>query len=232
MTEKTTIVAHLGESAVLLPQLLSRALDANERAKLRMTVLQDALAHAEQPSAPVRKLQSEGRAFGLDDVALDGTVSSARLINGKHLALPGGRALIQGLCQDIKLMVEPLKTGDPKTAKSFSERLDAVDGELSSLADDVVPRDLVASITSARREGRDTAHLLVMDLHRAINRLSAKTAVEILAGASVHGLEVSYWPKVGGPPCGVSIGTCHPAFGHPGVGYFSDTKRRCAHHPE
>ena len=38
MTEKTAIVAHLGERAVLLPQLLSRALDANERAKLRMTL--------------------------------------------------------------------------------------------------------------------------------------------------------------------------------------------------
>jgi uncharacterized protein Yka (UPF0111/DUF47 family) len=217
MTEKTAIIAHLGESAVLLPQLLSRALDANERAKLRMTVLQDALAHAEQPSAPVRKLQSEGRAFGLDDVALDATVSSARLIDGKHLALPGGRALIQGLCQDIKLMVEPLKTGDPKTAKSFSERLDAVDGELSSLADDVVPRDLVASITSARREGRDTAHLLVMDLHRAINRLSTKTAVEILAGASVHGLEVSDRPKVEAFMRGLNR-TRHLAFGHPGLG--------------
>jgi hypothetical protein len=32
MTEKTTIVAHLDERPVLLPQLLSRALDANERA--------------------------------------------------------------------------------------------------------------------------------------------------------------------------------------------------------
>jgi hypothetical protein len=38
MTKKTAIVAHLGESAVLLPQLLSWALDANDRAKLRMTV--------------------------------------------------------------------------------------------------------------------------------------------------------------------------------------------------
>ena len=89
MTRKTTIVAHLGEGAVLLPQLLSRALDANDRAKLRMTVLQDALAHAEQPSVPIRKLQSEGRTLGLDNIALDGTVSGARLIDGKTLALPG-----------------------------------------------------------------------------------------------------------------------------------------------
>ena len=217
MTEKTAIVAHLGESGVLLPQLLSRALDANDRAKLRMTVLQDALAHAEHPSAPARKLQSEGRVLGLDDIALDATVSGARLIDGEHLALPGGKALIQGLCQDIKLMVEPLKTGDPKTAKSFSERLDAVDGELSSSADDVVPCELVGSITSARREGRDTAHLLVMDLHRAINRLSAKTAVETLAGASVHGLKASDRPKVEAFMRGLNR-THHLAFGHPGLG--------------
>ena len=217
MTEKTAIVAHLGESAVLLPQLLSRALDANERAKLRMTVLQDALAHAEQPSAPVPKLQREGRVLGLDDVALDATVSGAHLIDGKQMALPGGRTLIEGLCQDIKLMVEPLKTDDPETAKGFFERVDAVGGELSSLANDVIPRDLVGSITSARREGRDTAHLLVMDLHRAINRLSAKTAVETLAGASVHGLEASDRPKVKAFMRGLNR-TRHLAFGHPGLG--------------
>ena len=217
MTQKTTIVAHLGEGAVLLPQLLSRALDANDRAKLRMTVLQDALAHAEQPSAPIRKLQSEGRTLGLDNIALDGTISGARLIDGKTLALPGGKALIQGLCRDIKLMVEPLKTGDPNAAKGFSERIAAVDGELSSLADDVVPRSLIGSITSARREGGDTAHFLIMDLHRAINRLSAKTAVEILAGASVHGLEASDRPKVEAFMRGLNR-TRHLAFGHPGLG--------------
>jgi len=217
MTQKTTIVAHLGESAVLLPQLLSRALDANDRAKLRMTVLQDALAHAEQPSAPIRMLQGEGRTLGLDNIAFDGTISGARLIDGKTLALPGGKALIEGLCQDIKLMVEPLKSGDPHAAKGFSERIQAVDGELSSLADDVVPRSLIGSITSARREGGDTAHRLVMDLHRAINRLSAKTAVETLAGASVHGLEASDRPKVEAFMRGLNR-TRFLAFGHPGLG--------------
>jgi uncharacterized protein Yka (UPF0111/DUF47 family) len=217
MTQKTTIVAHLGESAVLLPQLLSRALDANDRAKLRMTVLQDALAHAEQPSAPIHMIQSEGRTLGLDNIAFDGTISGARLIDGKTLALPGGKALIEGLCQDIKLMVEPLKSGDPHAAKAFSERIQAVDGELSSLADDVVPRSLIGSITSARREGGDTAHRLVMDLHRAINRLSAKTAVETLAGASVHGLEASDRPKVEAFMRGLNR-TRFLAFGHPGLG--------------
>ena len=217
MTEKTAIVAHLGESAVLLPQLLSRALDANERAKVRMTVLQYALAHAEQPSAPARKLQSQGRVLGMDDVALDATVSGARLIDSKQMALPGGRTLIEGLCQDIKLMVEPLKTGDPETAKGFFERVDAVGGELSSLANDVVPRDLIGLVTSAKREGRDTAHLLVMDLHRAINRLSAETAVETLAGASVHGLNASDRPKVEAFMRGLNR-TRHLAFGHPGLG--------------
>ena len=172
------------------------------------------------PNSPllrIRKLQSEGRTLGLDNIALDGTISGARLIDGKTLALPGGKALIQGLCRDIKLMVEPLKTGDPNAAKGFSERIAAVDGELSSLADDVVPRSLIGSITSARREGGDTAHLLIMDLHRAINRLSAKTAVEILAGASVHGLEASDRPKVEAFMRGLNR-TRHLAFGHPGLG--------------
>ena len=51
MTGKTAIVQSLGETAVLLPALLSQALSANERAKLRMTVLQDALAYARNPAS-------------------------------------------------------------------------------------------------------------------------------------------------------------------------------------
>jgi uncharacterized protein Yka (UPF0111/DUF47 family) len=217
MTEKTSIVAHLGESAVFLPQLLSRALDANDRVKLRMTVLQDALAHAEQPSGPIRKLQSKGHPPGLDSIALEGTINGARLIDGKTLALPGGKALIEGLCGDIKLMVEPLKAGDAHAATGFSKRVAALDEELSSLADDVVPRSLIGTITSAQRAGGDTAHLLVMDLHRAINSLFARTAVEILAGASVHGLEAFDRPKVEGFMRGLNR-TRHLAFGHPGLG--------------
>ena len=80
---------------------------------------------------------------------------------------------------------------------------------------DVVPRALIDSITTASGLG-DSAHMLVMDLHRAINRLSAKTAVETLAGAAVHGLDASDRPRMEAFMRGVNR-TRHLAFGHPGL---------------
>lgn len=35
-------------------------------------------------------------------------------------------------------------------------------------------------------------HLLIMDLHRALNQLEAESAVETVAGASVHHIKAGY----------------------------------------
>jgi len=46
MSSKGQILERLGEHAVLLPELIGAGLAANDRAKLRLTMLQEALAHA------------------------------------------------------------------------------------------------------------------------------------------------------------------------------------------
>ena len=56
---------------------------------------------------------------------------------------------------------------------------------------DSVSHREVADLASVRREGRDTLHLLVMDLHKALNEVSAATAVETIDGAHVHALNDS-----------------------------------------
>ena len=53
--------------------------------------------------------------------------------------------------------------------------------------DDIVEDAVLAALTSARRDGPDSDHLLIMDLHRAINRLAAETAAETVDGARAHG---------------------------------------------
>ena len=44
MTEKIQIVEQLGEQGILLPGLLGKALQANDRIKLRFSLLQEAIA--------------------------------------------------------------------------------------------------------------------------------------------------------------------------------------------
>ena len=65
MTEKSAIVQLLGERAVLLPLLLADAVTANDRLKLRLTMLQEAVSHARHPEQKPRSFDSERRAAGV-----------------------------------------------------------------------------------------------------------------------------------------------------------------------
>ena len=59
MTEKSAIVQLLGERAVLLPLLLADAVTANDRLKLRLTMLQEAVG-ADRIAAPGAKMLVAG----------------------------------------------------------------------------------------------------------------------------------------------------------------------------
>jgi len=75
----------------------------------------------------------------------------------------------------------------------------------------------IPSMTSARRETGDSVHLLVMDMHQAINRLTAATAPETIDGAKVHCAEPEDRPRIKAFMSGVNR-TKALAFGHPGLG--------------
>ena len=79
MTAKVQIVEHLGEAQVLLPELLAAALERNDRAKVRMTLLQEAAAHAQNPASPPQTLDAERRAAGLDQPVFAATVRTRAL---------------------------------------------------------------------------------------------------------------------------------------------------------
>ncbi|MGI6245006.1 MAG: hypothetical protein ACOYJQ_04480 [Pseudochelatococcus sp.] len=215
MTVKTGIVEHLGEKAVLVPDLLTAALQANDRAKLRMTVLQEAVAHARHPETGVRSLAGEFRAAGLDDSLFEESVREARLLPGGAVLVPGAAQLVAGLHADIGEMIAPLDAVGDAATEGFAARLGQL--RLGDLSGDHVGDAEIALLTSAQREGGDTAHLLVMDLHKALNRLSAEIAVETLAGAHVLHIAPEDRPRIRAFMRGVDR-TRGLAFGHPGLG--------------
>jgi hypothetical protein len=102
MSSKSQILERLGESAVLLPELIGTSLMANERAKFRLTMLQEALAHARNPAAPLRDLSAERRQAGLDDARFDAAATGAQAMGAGRFAIPGSRLLIEGLFDDSK----------------------------------------------------------------------------------------------------------------------------------
>lgn len=212
---KSAIVERLGEAAVLLPNQIVAALAANDRAKLRLTLLQDAAIRARTPGSPAPDLSGERRAVELEDPAFDATVAGARPADETHLAIPGAARLVEGLASDIGAMIGPVRTVDAAEADRFTARLAAL-STIHPITDDIVSDATIAGMTSASRDGPDSDHLLIMDLHRTINRIAAATAVETLDGARAHGLDDRDRRRVKAFMRGLNR-TRGLAFGHPGL---------------
>ena len=217
MTTKNEIIERLGETAVLLPSLIGEALAANDRIKLRLTLLQEAAAQAQAPTREARNFNAERRAADLIDPALDALVTGARPTGPGRLLIPGVRTLLGGLDSDLAQMLAPLAATDAEASRPFVDRIRAAQAAVPAADGDQIDMRAIDMLTSARRDEPDGIHLLVMDLHKALNRLAAETAVEILDGAHVHSLNERDRQAVKAFMRGLNR-TTPLAFGHPGLG--------------
>lgn len=217
MTAKIEIVQKLGEQALLLPGLLADALAANDRLKLWLTLLQEAVAHSRQPEARLRNFEVERRAAGLADPQYDAVVAGARALSGDRILVPGVQELLKGIAADLATMLAPLKANDAATSRPFDDRLAALVASMPAAEDDELAVHEIDRMTSARRGGADSVHLLVMDAHRAINALAAETAVETIDGARVHHVTDADRACIKAFMAGLNR-TAGLAFGHPGLG--------------
>lgn len=216
MTAKLDIVERLGEHAVLLPGLIAKGLAANDRLKLRLSLLQEAAMQARAPSIAPRRFEEERRSAGLEDPVFDRLVADAREIEPGRLHLPGVTALLAGVSDDLGAMLEPLTAGGSGSADDLAGRLTRLTADLPETGDDMLTPGAIEALAAASRDGRDTVHLLVMDLHKALNRLAAETAAEELDGARVHGLDDMGRAAVRAFMRGLNR-TKPLAFGHPGL---------------
>jgi uncharacterized protein Yka (UPF0111/DUF47 family) len=216
MSAKAEIVERLGEGAVLLPTLIEEGLAANDRLKIRLTLLQEAAAQASQAGRPRPSLERERRSVGLTEPVFDATVSGARRIDADTFLAPGAEPLAAGLARDLTAMMRPIAVADADAAAPLKARLNAVIGALPSFKGDCVGRAEVAALASARRGGNDSLHLLVMDLHKELNRIASAAAVEQIEGARVHGLNDADRARVSAFMRGLRR-TARLAFGHPGL---------------
>jgi uncharacterized protein Yka (UPF0111/DUF47 family) len=213
MTEKSKIAEVLEERSLLLPDLIDRALAANARVKFAFTWLQAARAQAEAPGAPLPDLAAERRAAGIGDASLDAGCAAAHR-NGEYYVIPGAKKLFAAIADDLDAMLAPVAAAGQ--AGSFQPRRAAL-GQIPDLAGDRVPLDLISAATRARREAGDSMHLLVMDLHKAINRLQADLAEEVIDGARVYRLAEEDRPLIRAFMRGLNR-TAPLKFDHPGLG--------------
>lgn len=232
--EKTGVLASLGQNRLLLPIRVKAALHANDQIKLLLTLLQCACADSSD-SANIPDFSRELASAGLDQPWLrDLPAKASRLDNRSHIPeLPQVSELLQSALQT---MARPLLTTaadassgtdtdsatdsatDTETgaATDFSSRYEHWQQVLQQLTDDSLDSGQLDALTHGRRERGDSLHLLVMDLHRALNQLAAGLASENIDGAHVWQIDAGDRPRIRAFMAGLNR-TAPLKFNHPGL---------------
>ena len=215
-TTKREMVGELGERSLLLPALLNRALEANDRAKYLLSLLQTARARADAPDGPFPSLRDERLSAGIVDPAFDRTVEGARRAGTAGLYdIPEAGRIHKELVDAVAEMLAPLATAGVVDAPEAA-RLDALSGRSPDLTNDRIPGHFIDQLTATRPSGGDSMHLLIMDAHRALNRLQAQIATSTVEGAAVYGLSGDDHGLVAAFMAGVHS-TARLKFDHPGL---------------
>ena len=192
MTSKASIVASLGERKLALPRMVNEALGANDRIKYLFTVLQAARHQADDPLATPPKLRSERLQAGIDDVTLDEVPGEAQRLDPDTYRVPSLPRILDMIRHDLSVMLQAIVAGeDELTADertSFEQRASGVLPDPEQAESELIRGSTVDLLTRAHRDKGDSAHLLVMDMHKALNRLQLAVAGETLDGAAVYEL--------------------------------------------
>lgn len=220
---KSKIVDELGETSLLLPDYINRALAANERAKYGLTLFQTARAAADNPGAGVSELRLERQALGVADATFDEVVPKSRHAGGGRYDIPHAVRLRALIVDAIEEMITPFRiavTAGAWTGGSPDDYLARVASLLAgspSLADGLVPGADIDAMTRADRARGDSLHLVVMDVHKALTRLQARIAQESIEGARVYGIEDADRPLIKAFMSALNA-TAPLKFEHPGLG--------------
>ncbi|MGE0285378.1 MAG: hypothetical protein AB7I42_04235 [Bradyrhizobium sp.] len=185
---KTVIVRELGQSDILLPSLVAEGLAANDRIKLRLSALQAAAQHAREPARAVSDLTVESRAAGIAPAALVTLIGGAHSTGEGRITAPGLAPLLKEIDADAEAMIRAVAAGDHADGEEFLARLASLRtaGHLEATAEIETAR--IGRLTGVAQEGTDSLHRLVMDLHKALNRLAANRSEEVIAGAHAFGI--------------------------------------------
>src|SRR6185369_9564464 len=216
MSEKTRIVSALGEQRLLLPFLLNEALSANDRAKYRLTLLQTAKARVDSPDGAFSDLRTERLACGIADAAYDDIVAGSVRHDADTYLLPKVGELCSGLHADMAAMLAPLEAARVPEMRLLQKRLEELSLTPWHGADNTITGNTISRLAAGDRAQGDSLHLLIMDIHKLLNRLQAEIATEGIDGAQTYGLRADERPLVSAFMKGVNR-TRALKFDHPGL---------------
>lgn len=184
--------------------------------KLRLSALQAAAQHAREPNGVIADLAVESRAAGIAPAALVTLIGGSHLAGDGKIIAPGLSPLLRGIDSDVVTMIGAVAAGDPAEGGRFEARLASLRsaGHLEASAEIEIAR--IARLTGVSQEGADSLHRLVMDLHKALNKVAASCCEEVVAGAHAFGLRTEDRAPIESFMRGVDS-TRALKFNHPGL---------------
>lgn len=216
MVGKKGMVQEVGHEELLLPDLVNMALTANDRIKYYLTLLQSAQQRADHPAGHFDSLREERELAQEEDPRLDSAISGSTKNAEGDYVIPLIDLIIAAIRDRMEEMLRPLMAMSDEKSLDLEKRSDLLLGGLPEHLE-TVPGSLIQSITSGDRKGPDSIHLLVMDVHKALNALQASISVEDINGAKAYMLRDDDRPLVAAFMNGVNR-TYPLKFEHPGLG--------------
>jgi uncharacterized protein Yka (UPF0111/DUF47 family) len=213
---KSQILEAIGETELNRSAQIHAALEANERIKYYLSLLQLAVARADHPEQPPESLRGERLACGIDDRALDELVTRSRREDGRY-RLPGYAAIAEQIVHDLRAMAAPVLAKTDGSAAKLAQRMERLLAAFPKAPEDLIEGSAIEDLASAGRGEEDTLHRLVMDLHKALNAMQAEITEEQLDGASVYQIEDADRPLIAAFMAGLNR-TAPLKFNHPGLG--------------
>lgn len=215
MLQKNRILDVLGEQNLLLPALVNAALAANDRVKYYFSLLQLAISFAGLGERDRPDLKSERIAAGEPDGAFDAVIAGAAPASPGLYRVPQAELLATRIEAALREMLAPLEASSAPRAPDFAARLTKLMAQ-PWLREGLADAQAVARMTSGARGDTDSLHVLVMDMHTALNALQASIASENIDGARAYGINAEDRARIAAFMRGVNS-TRALKFDHPGL---------------
>ncbi|MBD3892542.1 phosphate transport regulator [Hydrogenophaga sp.] len=215
--EKQKAVASLGQPSLLLPAWIKVALQANDRLKLYLSVMQSAALRAADPASSSPDWAREMAQLGLRDAVWLKEVAKTTYLQDQVLIVSELAQWLAALAADLSLMARPLCDVAEHRDAALAARRDRWLQEIETLSDEEgLSLAALNSLTHGNRRVGDSLHLLVMDLHKQLNAMAVAVATENIDGAHVWQVDEADRPLIRAFMRGLAR-TAALKFNHPGL---------------
>ncbi len=217
MAGKSGIIFELGESGLLLPEMVNAGLTANDQVKYFFTLLQTAQVHSDHPDLECTNLSREREATGIESDIFDHVVPGTKKTGPLLYQVPELVPILAEVKRCFHVMQLPVAKNGLPEAEDFDKRMNKLLKELPDSHEDTISGRVIEDITRGDPGGPDSLHLLLMDMHKSLNNLQKLISTENIAGAMTYNLQEQDKGHVLAFMSGVNR-TAPLKFDHPGLG--------------